>query len=145
MENIETLIDNFSFLESWEDKYQYLIELGESLEPLDEKYKIDVFKVSGCQSQVWLVPEIKDGKFYFKADSDAIIVKGIIYILEAIYCSKDTGEIKNIEVEKIFATLGLKEHLSPSRRNGMVAMVEKILCCAEALGTKTDEHSRISG
>jgi len=130
MESIETLIDNFSFLESWEDKYQYLIELGESLEPLDEKYKTDAFKVSGCQSQVWLVPEIKDGKFYFKADSDAIIVKGIIYILQAIFSSKDTGEIKNIEVEKIFATLGLKEHLSPSRRNGMNAMVERIVCCA---------------
>lgn len=130
MENIEMLIDNFSFLESWEDKYQYLIELGESLEPLDEKYKTDAFKVSGCQSQVWLVPEIKDGKFYFKADSDAIIVKGVIYILQAIFSSKDTGEIKNIEVEKIFATLGLKEHLSPSRRNGMNAMVERIVCCA---------------
>ena len=130
MENIETLIDNFSFLESWEDKYQYLIELGESLEPLDEKYKTDAFKVSGCQSQVWLVPEIKDGKFYFKADSDAIIVKGVIYISQAIFSSKDTGEIKNIEVEKIFATLGLKEHLSPSRRNGMNAMVERIVCCA---------------
>lgn len=132
MESIETLIDNFSFLESWEDKYQYLIELGESLEVLDEKFKTDDFKVSGCQSQVWLVPEIKDGKFYFKADSDAIIVKGIIYILQAIYSSKDTSAIKNIEVEKIFATLGLKEHLSPSRRNGMAAMVERIVCCAGA-------------
>lgn len=135
MENIETLIDNFSFLETWEEKYQYLIDLGESIEPLDEKYKTDVFKVSGCQSQVWLVPEIKEGKFYFKADSDAIIVKGIIYILEAMFCAKDTREIKNIEVEKIFATLGLKEHLSLSRRNGMASMVQKILSCVDASGT----------
>jgi len=141
MESIETLIDNFSFLESWEDKYQYLIELGEALEPLDEVYKTDAFKVSGCQSQVWIVPEIKNGKFYFKADSDAIIVKGIIYILEAIYSAKDTGKIKNIEVEKIFATLDLKEHLSPSRRNGMTAMVEKIRGYAADKENKADEHS----
>ena len=137
MESIETLIDNFSFLESWEDKYQYLIELGESLEPLDEKYKTEAFKVSGCQSQVWLVADQTDGKFYFKADSDAIIVKGIIYILEVIFNAKDTSEIKNIEVEKIFATLDLKEHLSPSRRNGMTAMVEKIRSYADAQGNKS--------
>ncbi|MBO4294048.1 MAG: SufE family protein [Alphaproteobacteria bacterium] len=126
MESIETLIDNFSLLESWEDKYQYLIDLGEALPTLDESLKNDTFRVMGCQSQVWLVPQIKNNKFYFQADSDAIIVKGIIYILEAIYSGKDTNEIKNIEVEKIFATLGLEEHLSPSRRNGMVSMVEKI-------------------
>ncbi len=126
MESIETLIDNFSFLESWEDKYQYLIDLGESLPPLDECFKTDVFKVPGCQSQVWLVPEIKDGLFFFKADSDAIIVKGIIFILMSIYNAKETSEIKNIEIEKIFAKLGLEEHLSPSRRNGMLSMVERI-------------------
>lgn len=126
MESIETLIDNFSLLESWEDKYQYLIDLGEALPTLDESLKNDTFRVMGCQSQVWLVPQIENNKFYFQADSDAIIVKGIIYILEAIYSGKDTNEIKNIEVEKIFATLGLEEHLSPSRRNGMVSMVEKI-------------------
>jgi len=145
METLERLLDDFDFLETWEEKYQYLIDLGEKLPPLEESYKTDAFKVSGCQSQVWLVPEIKDGKFYFKADSDAIIVKGIIYVLEVIYSAKDTSEIKNIEVEKIFATLGLKEHLSPSRRNGMAAMVERIRACAEAEDSKTNEHSRISG
>ena len=145
MESLENLLDDFAFLETWEEKYQYLIELGEKLPPIDEKYKTDAFKVLGCQSQVWLVPEIKNGKFYFVADSDAIIVKGIIYILEVIYAAKDTSEIKNIEVEKIFATLGLQEHLSPSRRNGMVAMVERIRACADVKDSKTDEHSRISG
>ena len=132
MENIETLIENFSFLESWEDKYQYLIDLGESLPALSENFKTDAFKVAGCQSQVWLVPSFENGKFYFKADSDAIMVKGIILILSSIYNGKDTGEIKKIEVEKIFATLGLKEHLSPSRRNGMMSMVEKIRFYADA-------------
>ena len=141
MENIQTLMDNFSFLETWEDKYQYLIELGEALPPLDDEFKNDSFKVSGCQSQVWLVPEIKDGNFYFKADSDAIIVKGIIYILEAIYSSKSINEIKNIEVEKIFATLGLREHLSPSRRSGMASMVEKIRFYAASKDYSADEHS----
>lgn len=126
MENIETLIDNFSFLESWEDKYQYLIDLGQQLEPLDESFKTDTFKVAGCQSQVWLVPHFENDVFYFKADSDAIIVRGIIYILSAIFNAKSTSEIKNIEVGKIFAKLGLEEHLSPSRRNGMMSMTQKI-------------------
>jgi len=126
METIETLIENFSFLESWEDKYQYLIDLGEALLPLDDTLKTDAFKVAGCQSQVWLVPHFQNGKFYFQADSDAIMVRGIISVLTSIYNGKDTTEIKNIEVEKIFDTLGLKEHLSPSRRNGMMSMVNKI-------------------
>ena len=133
MDTIETLIENFSFLDTWEDKYQYLIDLGEQLVPLDAEFKTDSFKVAGCQSQVWLVPENKDGKFYFEADSDAIIVKGIISVLKAIYSGKDTGSIKNIEVEKIFAKLGLEEHLSPSRRNGMMSMVQKIRFYAEHL------------
>jgi len=100
--------------------------LGEALPCLDDKLKTDSFKVAGCQSQVWLVPHFKNDQFYFEADSDAIIVRGIISILMSVYNAKSTGEIKNIEVEKIFATLGLKEHLSPSRRNGMISMVEKI-------------------
>ena len=95
MESLERLLDDFDFLETWEEKYQYLIDLGEKLPPLEESYKTDAFKVSGCQSQVWLVPEIKEGKFYFKADSDAIIVKGIIYVLEVIYSAKDTSMEQN--------------------------------------------------
>ena len=126
METIETLIENFSFFDGWEDKYQYLIDLGEKLEPLPDEMKNDTFKVPGCQSQVWLVPSCNDGMFSFKADSDAIMVKGIISILQAIYNKKTVREIKDIEVEKIFAKLGLEEHLSPSRRNGMHSMIEKI-------------------
>ncbi len=133
MENIEDLIENFSMLEDWEDKYQYLIELGEKLPPLEEKYKTDAWKVSGCQSQVWLIPEYKDGLLSFKGDSDAIMVKGIISIVLAIYGNKSAQEIKKIEVEKIFAKLGLGEHLSPSRRNGMMSMVDKIRFYAQNL------------
>lgn len=133
MENLDDLIENFSMLEDWEDKYQYLIDLGEDLPSLDEKFKTDEFKISGCQSQVWLVPEYKNGILSFQGDSDAIMVKGIIYILMAIYSNKSVQEIKKIEVEKIFAKLGLGEHLSPSRRNGMMSMVEKIRFYADSI------------
>lgn len=123
---IEELIDNFSFLDGWEEKYQYVIDLGHKLEPLDEKFKTDDWKVKGCQSQVWLVPQIKNGVFHFKGDSDAILVKGIISIVLLIYNDKTAAEIKNIDVTKIFVKLGLEENLTPSRRNGMLSMVEKI-------------------
>ncbi len=123
---IEELIDNFSFLDGWEEKYQYVIDLGHKLEPLDEKFKTDDWKVKGCQSQVWLVPQIQNGVFHFKGDSDAILVKGIIYIVLLIYNDKTAAEIKNIDVTKIFVKLGLEENLTPSRRNGMLSMVEKI-------------------
>ena len=123
---IEELIDNFSFLDGWEEKYQYVIDLGHKLEPLDEKFKTDDWKVKGCQSQVWLVPQIKNGVFHFKGDSDAILVKGIISIVLLIYNDKTAAEIKNIDVTEIFVKLGLEENLTPSRRNGMLSMVEKI-------------------
>lgn len=133
MEDITDLIENFSMLDDWEDKYQYLIDLGEKLPPLDEKYKTDEWKVSGCQSQVWLVPENKGGVLTFKGDSDAIMVKGIIAVILAIYRNKSAQEIKKIEVDKIFAKLGLQEHLSLSRRNGMMSMVDKIKCYADKM------------
>ena len=123
---VEELIDNFSFLDGWEEKYQYVIDLGHKLEPLDEKFKTDDWKVKGCQSQVWLVPQIQNGIFHFKCDSDAILVKGIISIVLLIYNDKTADEIKNIDVTKIFVKLGLEENLTPSRRNGMLSMVEKI-------------------
>ena len=126
MENINTLIENFSEFDDWEEKYQYLIELGEKLPPLDEKYKTEEFKVRGCQSQVWLVPVYDNGKINFYADSDAIMVKGIIAVVLAIYANKSAKEIKEIEVENFFAKLGLEEHLSVSRRNGMMSMIDKI-------------------
>ena len=132
MEKIEELIENFSMLESWEEKYQYLIELGEKLPPLSDEFKTDTWKVSGCQSQVWLVPTHENGIISFMGDSDAIMVKGIIYLILSIYQNKSVQEIKKIEVDKIFAKLGLGEHLSPSRRNGMMSMVDKIRFYAES-------------
>lgn len=124
--DIDELIDNFELLEDWEDKYRYIIDLGSKLEPLDECFKTEDWKVRGCQSQVWLVPEKQEGKIHFKGDSDAMIVKGLIAIVMMIYSDKSPAEIKDIAVEDIFAKLGLSEHLSPSRRNGLISMAEKI-------------------
>lgn len=124
--DIEELIENFSFFENWEEKYQYVIDLGRSLETLEDCYKTENWKVQGCQSQVWLVPSFKNGIIHFKGDSDAILVKGIIAIVLLIYNDKSAQEIKNIDVKNIFVKLGLEENLTPSRRNGMMSMVAKI-------------------
>ncbi len=132
--DIEELTDNFEFLDSWEDKYRYIIELGEKLPPMDEKYHTDDWKVQGCQSQVWLVPaKDKDGKITFIGDSDAMIVKGLIAIVLMIFNHKSPSEIKAVAVEDIFAKLKLEEHLSPSRRNGLLSMIDKIKNYAEIL------------
>lgn len=128
---LDELYENFEFFDSWEEKYQYVIDLGRTLEALPDKYKTEEWKVQGCQSQVWLVPEIKNGIFHFKGDSDAILVKGIIAIVLLIYNDKSAEEIKSIDVLKIFAKLGLEENLSQSRRNGMMSMVRKIISYAE--------------
>ncbi|MBQ7285071.1 MAG: SufE family protein [Alphaproteobacteria bacterium] len=130
---ISELIDNFEFLDGWEDKYRYIIELGEKLSPLAAEFHTEEWKVRGCQSQVWLVPQIQDGKISFSGDSDAMIVKGLIAIVLMIYNHKSPTEIKSIAVDDIFAKLGLEEHLSPSRRNGLISMTEKIKHYAEVL------------
>ena len=125
--NVEELVENFEFLDSWEDKYRYIIELGENLEPLAEEFHIQEWQVKGCQSQVWLVPQKQDnGKIKFIGDSDAMIVKGLIAIVLSIYNDLTADEIKNLAINDIFASIGLQEHLSPSRRNGLEAMIEKI-------------------
>lgn len=124
--DINELIENFSFFESWEEKYQYVIDLGHQLEPLDDSYKTEEWKVKGCQSQVWLVPQFQNGSIHFVGDSDAILVKGIIAIVLLVYNNKSAEEIKNIDVREIFVKLGLEENLTPSRRNGMMSMVAKI-------------------
>ena len=135
--DIDELVDNFALLDDWEDKYRYIIDLGSKLPPLDEKYKTDDWKVRGCQSQVWLVPEVREinGEkiLDFKGDSDAAIVKGIVAIILSIYSNKSAQMIKSVAVGDIFAKLGLEEHLSPSRRNGLASMHEKIKYYANVL------------
>ena len=131
--DIEELIENFEFLDSWEDKYRYIIDLGEKLPPLAAEYHTEEWKVQGCQSQVWLIPHLQDNKISFQGDSDAMIVKGLIAIVLSIYNNKSPSEIKAVAVEDIFAKLGLSEHLSPSRRNGLLSMTEKIRHYADIL------------
>jgi cysteine desulfuration protein SufE len=124
--SIEVLIDDFSFLENWEDRYKYLIELGNQLERLDDGKKLDEWKIAGCQSQVWIIPHIDGKKIYFEGDSDAIIVRGIIAIVFEIFKDKSAQEILDIDVEEIFDKMGLREHITPNRRSGMLSMVDKI-------------------
>ncbi len=123
---LEELIENFEYFDGWEEKYQYVIDLGQQLEPLDATFKTEEWKIKGCQSQVWLVPSFDNGRLHFKGDSDAILVRGIIAIVLLIYNDKTPEDIKSIDVTKIFAKLGLEENLTPSRRNGMLSMVAKI-------------------
>ena len=124
--DINELIENFELLDDWEDKYRYIIDLGAGLPPLEDRFRTEEWKVRGCQSQVWLVPEKKDGRLFFKGDSDAAIVKGIISVVLTIFSGKTPEEILQVDVDSLFGRLGLQEHLSPSRRNGLLSMIEKI-------------------
>lgn len=136
--DIQELQDNFELLDDWEDKYRYLIELGEKNLNLPTELHLDVWKVIGCQSQVWLVPEVKmqNGQkvLYFMGDSDAAIVRGLIAIVISVFSGKTAADILDLDVDAVFAEIGLQEHLSPSRRNGLEAMLEKIRYYAKNLG-----------
>lgn len=121
------LAENFSFLSDWEERYAYVIDLGKKLPDFPEEQKTDIHIVRGCTSQVWLIStEKNDGKIHFQADSDAHIVRGLIAILMIIYNDQPKEMVSDFPIESYFATLGLQEHLSPSRRNGFFAMVERI-------------------
>ncbi len=125
---IQDLIDDFSYLDDWEDRYKYVIELGKGLAPLtDAEHSADT-KVQGCVSQVWLVCETDDGGAHlsFRGDSDALIVKGLIAILLAMYSGQSPDAILAVDAKSIFEQLGLDEHLSPQRSNGLHAMVSRV-------------------
>lgn len=124
---IQELIENFELLDDWEDKYRYLIDLGEKLPPFPPQFRTEEWKISGCQSQVWLVPDFSQkDKITFVGDSDASIVKGLMFVVLSVFGNQSPQVIKDIDVTEIFAKIGLEEHLSPSRRNGLNAMVAKI-------------------
>lgn len=130
------IIEEFSIFEDWMNKYEYIIDLGKKLDPLPEEFKKDEFLIKGCQSKVWLVPFYKNGILEFKADSDAIITKGLISLIIRIYNNQKPEDIVNSNlffIEKI----GLLQNLTPSRANGLKAMVEKIHFYAKNL-TKTN-------
>lgn len=120
------LVDNFSFLDSWEDRYGYLIELGKALPAMDDADKIPENKVEGCMSQVWLTMRRDGDRLFFRGESDAFIVRGLIAVLQIILSGKTTAEIVAEDVEADFNRLGLDAHLSPTRRNGFFSMVARV-------------------
>lgn len=124
-ESKQSIIDDFSMFDEWLDKYEYIIELGKKLDSFPENKKIDDRLIKGCQSRVWLDWEVKDGKLYFTADSDAIITKGIISLLISVYSGRSAEEIAGDDFS-FLEELGLKENLSPTRANGLESMVETI-------------------
>ena len=122
----EEILEDFEFLEDWEDRYRYIIDKGRVMEPLDNALKVAATKVDGCASQVWLYPKIENGKFSFDGDSDAMIVRGLIALLRALYNGSAVDDIANIDAHGQLARLGLDHHLSSQRSNGLRAMVERI-------------------
>ena len=121
-ESKQSIIDDFSMFDEWLDKYEYIIELGKKLDSFPENKKTDDRLIKGCQSRVWLDWEVKDGKLYFTADSDAIITKGIISLLISVYSGRSAEEIAGDDFS-FLEKLGLKENLSPTRANGLESMV----------------------
>ena len=126
MPAIEEIIENFEFLDDWEDRYRYLIDLGKELQPMNDADKNEQNRVQGCTSQVWIVAGSKTEVVDFVADSDAHIVRGLIAVVMALFNHKPPQEILNADADEVFGKLGLHEHLTPSRRNGLAAMVERI-------------------
>ena len=132
----DEIIEEFSGLDDWMDKYQLLIDLGNEQEPLDEKYKTESNLIDGCQSRVWLQADYENGIIRFTAESDALIVKGIVALLIRVLSGHTPQEILNAELYFI-DRIGLKEHLSPTRSNGLLAMVKQMRVYALAFNAKS--------
>tara|TARA_Y100001935_G_scaffold211009_1_gene181122 strand:- start:27 stop:452 length:426 start_codon:yes stop_codon:yes gene_type:complete len=129
------LVEEFSFFEDWMQRYEHMIDLGKSLPLIKEKYKTDDNIIKGCQSKVWMHAELEETKLIFTADSDAIITKGIIAILIRVFSEQHPDEILNADT-KFIDQIGLKEHLSPTRANGLVSMIKQIKMYALAYKTQ---------
>ena len=122
----EDLTETFDFLDDWEERYRHVIELGKAMPPLDDSFKVPALKVQGCASQVWLRPVIDDDTFDFQGDSDAMIVRGLIAILHKLYSGLTLTQVRAVDAPAELARLGLHDHLSSQRSNGLRAMVERI-------------------
>ena len=134
-ETEEELIQEFEMFDDWMDKYNYIIELGKELPMIDPQYKTEEYLISGCQSQVWLHPEMKDDKLFFTADSDAIITKGIVNLLIRVLSGHTPQEILDNDLSDL-DVIGLKNHLSPTRSNGLASMIKQIKLYALACSAK---------
>jgi len=132
----DEIVDEFSLFDNWDDKYEYIIDLGKRLPPLDDQYKKDENKVRGCQSTVWLVADYKEGKIIYKAESDAIIVKGLISMLIRVLSGQSPDDIINAKLEFI-RKIGMMTHLAQTRSNGLLAMVKQMKNYALAYKLKT--------
>ena len=122
----EEISETFELLDDWEEKYRYIIELGRNYDALDETLRTDTLKIDGCASQVWLLPKMKDGKFYFEGASDAIIVSGLVSILSALYNGEEINKAIKINAMDEFDNLGLGANLSTQRSNGLSSMIKNI-------------------
>jgi cysteine desulfuration protein SufE len=125
-EAFEEIVADFEFLEDWEDRYRHVIDLGKAMEPLDEALKVPATKVDGCASQVWLHPQIEDGVFSFEGESDAMIVRGLIAVLKALYNELPVADVAQVDAAAEMGRLGMNDHLSAQRSNGLRAMIERI-------------------
>ena len=129
-EAFEEIVETFEFLDEWEDRYAHIIDLGKAMPPLDDALRVPATKVEGCASQVWLLPRIEgqgaSARFDFQGDSDAMIVRGLIAILHALFSGLSVTEVLKVDAGAELARLGLNEHLSSQRSNGVRAMVERI-------------------
>ena len=122
----EDIAETFDFLDDWEERYRHVIELGRTMPPMDPVLQVPATKVEGCASQVWIMPRIEDNRFDFQGDSDAMIVRGLIAVLHALYSGVPVAEVGRIDAQAELARLGLDEHLSSQRSNGLRAMIGRI-------------------
>lgn len=128
----EEILEDLEFLDDWENRYEYIIDLGKALPALSSEQRLDIYKVKGCQSDVWLISKNNDGKLEFSVDSDAMIVKGLLGLVMSVYNQRTPSEILAFDIDQYFQTLDLEQHISPTRGNGLRAIVAKIRAHAEA-------------
>ena len=128
----EDIAETFAFLDDWEDRYRHVIDLGRAMPPLEEAFRTPALKVQGCASQVWLRPMIAEGHFDFQGESDAMIVQGLIAILHALYAGLPVADVAKVDATSELGRLGLTDHLSSQRSNGLRAMVDRIRSVAAA-------------
>lgn len=128
----EEILEDLEFLDDWENRYEYIIDLGKALPALSTEQRLDIYKVKGCQSDVWLISKNNDGKLEFSVDSDAMIVKGLLGLVMSVYNQRTPSEILAFDIDQYFQTLDLEQHISPTRGNGLRAIVAKIRAHAEA-------------
>lgn len=130
--SLADILDDLAFFDDWEERYQYIIDLGRALPPMDAALHTPERLVRGCQSNVWIEPVLEQGRLHFLADSDAVIVRGLVALVLAAYSGKTPADILAFDIDGYFASLDLERHLSPTRGNGLRAMVTRIRAMAEA-------------